>query len=143
MRPVRASWSRKVAAASKYTGAVCVAKRWGIGVPKPEFAAPAQPIGVRERDYDCRMPIYEFECPACGHRFEELTGSQSERATCPECGCEDAGRLLSAPAPPRRLTMGPDAARRAEDKRGTSRGGAMQRFKKQRAREKRAGGDGG
>lgn len=89
------------------------------------------------------MPIYEFACPKCGHRFEALMAAGTERAECPECGSADAGRRLSAPAPSRRLTMSPGTARRAEDKRGTNRGGAMERFRKQRAREKRAGrGDG-
>lgn len=87
------------------------------------------------------MPIYEFLCPACGGRFDELTAPGTEAASCPECGSEGARRQFSgAPARPRRLTMSPGTARRAEDGRGIDRGGAMQRFRSQRAREKRAGG---
>ena len=85
------------------------------------------------------MPIYEFMCPACDNRFEELSSAGTEHARCPECGSLRARRVLSAPAPPRSLSMSPGQARRAEDKRGIDRGGARERFKKQLARERRAG----
>ena len=87
------------------------------------------------------MPIYEFLCPACGKRFEELSGAGTEHAECPECGSPEARRVPSAPAPARRLSMSPGDARRAEGKRGIDRGGAKQRFAKQLARERRARGD--
>jgi putative FmdB family regulatory protein len=89
------------------------------------------------------MPIYEFQCPACGNRFERLAGAGTESAECPQCGAKDASRVLSAPAPGHRLVKSPGTTRRMEDKRGVSRDGAKQRFKEQRAREKRAGGRGG
>jgi putative FmdB family regulatory protein len=89
------------------------------------------------------MPIYEFQCPACGNRFERLAGAGTESAECPQCGAKDASRVLSAPAPAHRLVKSPGTTRRMEDKRGVSRDGAKQRFKEQRAREKRAGGRGG
>ena len=44
-------------------------------------------------------------------------------------------RVLSAPARPKKLSMSPGQARRAEDKRGVDRGGAKKRFKQQLARE--------
>ena len=88
------------------------------------------------------MPIYEFLCPACGDRFEELTSAGTEGAECPRCGSAQARRVLSAPAPPKSLSMSPGQARHAEDKRGVDRGGAKQRFKQQLARERRAGGGG-
>jgi putative FmdB family regulatory protein len=89
------------------------------------------------------MPIYEFLCPACGNRFEELEGAPTELAECPNCGSPEARRQFSAPAPPPRLVLGSGAARRMEDKRGIDRGGAKQRFRERRARERRAGGGGG
>ena len=94
------------------------------------------------------MPIYEFLCPACGNRFEELSAAGAERAECPQCGAADTRRRLSAPARPHRLALSRGTARRMEDKRGIDRGGAQQRFKQQRARERRAqqrraGGGGG
>jgi putative FmdB family regulatory protein len=83
------------------------------------------------------VPIYEFQCPACDERFEKLVAPDTDRAACPNCSSA-AERRLSAPASPRSLTMSPGEARRAEDKRGIERGGALQRFRQQRAREKRA-----
>jgi putative FmdB family regulatory protein len=86
------------------------------------------------------MPIHEFECLKCGNHFEELIGShelESAELKCPECGGTDLKRLISSHSPiQRQLT--PNQKRRLEDKRGTSRGGAKQRFKQQRAAERRA-----
>ena len=44
------------------------------------------------------MPIYEYECTKCGHRFEKIQ-KFSDRTVkkCPECGGK-VRRLLSAPA---------------------------------------------
>lgn len=44
------------------------------------------------------MPIYEYECSACGERFERLTAAraQATRAACPSCGAEDAARVPSS-----------------------------------------------
>jgi putative FmdB family regulatory protein len=86
------------------------------------------------------MPIYEFVCAHCGERFERLASAGTERERCPECGEEGAERVLSAFAPAPKLVKSPGDARRLEDKRGTNRGGAMDRFKKQRSREKGRGG---
>jgi len=44
------------------------------------------------------MPIYEFQCKACGHRFERLQKmSDADPAVCPNCGESQVGRMLSAP----------------------------------------------
>ena len=33
------------------------------------------------------MPIYDFKCAACGHKFEKLTTiSRRDQVTCPKCG---------------------------------------------------------
>ncbi len=33
------------------------------------------------------MPIYEYKCTACGHRFEKLQSFNDEPVkTCPQCG---------------------------------------------------------
>ncbi len=44
------------------------------------------------------MPIYEYECRRCGHRFELIQKfSDKPRKRCPECsGAVD--RLISSPA---------------------------------------------
>ncbi|PTR34791.1 putative FmdB family regulatory protein [Luteibacter sp. OK325] len=44
------------------------------------------------------MPIYEFQCKACGHRFERLQKmSDADPTVCPTCGESQVGRMLSAP----------------------------------------------
>ena len=44
------------------------------------------------------MPLYEYECQKCHHRFEKLQRlSDPPPAKCPECGGK-VSQLLSAPA---------------------------------------------
>ena len=44
------------------------------------------------------MPLYEYECPECGHRFEKIEKvTAPHRQKCPKCG-HAAERLLAAPA---------------------------------------------
>jgi len=44
------------------------------------------------------VPIYEYQCQACGHRMEALQRiSDPPLSTCPECG-GDLRKLVSAPA---------------------------------------------
>jgi len=63
------------------------------------------------------MPIYEFECEACGARFEDLVRAGAEVA-CEECGSERTRRLYSTVAPPGRQPRGAqvrsDESRRRE-----------------------------
>ena len=40
------------------------------------------------------MPIYEYECRGCGHRFEQLI-LYSSTPQCPACQSEDLERLIS------------------------------------------------
>lgn len=40
------------------------------------------------------MPIYEYECPKCGVRFEEIIFGDDVPA-CPACGAADTHKLLS------------------------------------------------
>jgi putative FmdB family regulatory protein len=86
------------------------------------------------------VPIYEFECRGCGHRFEELVrssgGTELEDVPCPECGSTDVERLLSTSYAPIHRQMTANQRRRLEDKRGTDRGGAKERFARQRAAER-------
>ncbi|MGC8916136.1 MAG: FmdB family zinc ribbon protein [Thermoanaerobaculum sp.] len=43
------------------------------------------------------MPLYEYRCEACGHRFEvwQRMGAGSQGVSCPKCGSEVVKRLLS------------------------------------------------
>jgi putative FmdB family regulatory protein len=44
------------------------------------------------------VPLYEYQCRKCGHRFEKIQKfSDPELKKCPECGGK-VERLLSAPA---------------------------------------------
>lgn len=60
------------------------------------------------------MPIYEFECEACGARFEELVAAGTA-VPCRECGSERTRRLYSSVAPPGRQPRG--AAVRSDESR--------------------------
>jgi putative FmdB family regulatory protein len=43
------------------------------------------------------MPLYDFKCRKCGHRFEELV-RLNDPADCPKCHTRNAERLFSATA---------------------------------------------
>ena len=43
------------------------------------------------------MPIYEYECGACGHRFEVIQKmSDPALSGCPSCGKSELKKLISA-----------------------------------------------
>ena len=45
------------------------------------------------------MPMYEYECTACGHRFERIRKfSDPPVEECPKCGEQKVHKLLSSPA---------------------------------------------
>jgi putative FmdB family regulatory protein len=45
------------------------------------------------------MPLYEYECSVCGHRFELIQRfADPPAATCVACGQGPVHKLLSAPA---------------------------------------------
>ena len=48
------------------------------------------------------MPIYEFVCESCGHEFEELVMSSSQKITvCPKCNqCRVRKRVSAVCAKP-------------------------------------------
>jgi len=43
------------------------------------------------------MPLYEYRCTSCEHRFETLQrmGEGAESLRCPECGTPEPSRLFS------------------------------------------------
>jgi len=43
------------------------------------------------------MPIYDYKCRGCGHRFDELV-RLGETPNCPSCDSNDLERLFSFPA---------------------------------------------
>ena len=66
------------------------------------------PVGTRIRNQPSRflsvttpsivhaLPIYEFACRDCDHRFEELVRAAALEADCPRCGSGRTARLMSA-----------------------------------------------
>jgi putative FmdB family regulatory protein len=45
------------------------------------------------------VPLYEYQCNDCGHRFEKIVKfSDAPLRVCPQCGKETVEQLISAPA---------------------------------------------
>ena len=45
------------------------------------------------------MPLYEYQCEACGHRFERIQKFSDPHAdVCPKCGERKLHKLVSSPA---------------------------------------------
>lgn len=45
------------------------------------------------------MPLYEFQCKVCGHRFEKIQKFSDPPPTeCPECGEDEVQQVIHAPA---------------------------------------------
>jgi len=45
------------------------------------------------------MPIYEFECARCGHRFDRLQKlADPDPSACPTCAAPEVRRRISAPS---------------------------------------------
>jgi len=55
------------------------------------------------------MPVYEYLCPECEYRFEELIKSitSKKRVDCPKCGYKDVSRQLSVVAAPQSQSSSP------------------------------------
>jgi putative FmdB family regulatory protein len=45
------------------------------------------------------VPLYEYQCKACHHRFEKIQKFSDPIVTkCPECGKDEVEQMISAPA---------------------------------------------
>jgi putative FmdB family regulatory protein len=84
------------------------------------------------------VPIYEFECVKCGCRFDELVAVDATAPPCPECGAENARRLISNIGGPGRQPRGP-SVRSDESRRGEREAGHKERLARDLA--KRAKGE--
>ena len=87
------------------------------------------------------MPIYDFSCERCGHRFEELT-RPGETAPCPACGAADVRRVFSSVNVPRVTALGLRGAKARDSnaRRAEREAAKRERFAAER-KKKRAGGD--
>jgi len=54
------------------------------------------------------MPIYEYECAACGKEFEKLVRQPLPAPECPDCRSTDLHKKLSAFAAPSGSVAGAD-----------------------------------
>jgi len=60
---------------------------------------PATLTGVANETYNSIVPLYEYQCPKCGCRFERIQKfSDPDPKKCPNCGAGKLDRLLHAPA---------------------------------------------
>ena len=41
------------------------------------------------------MPIYEYECTSCGHRYEKMVKMGADAPPCPECASGQIRKLVS------------------------------------------------
>jgi putative FmdB family regulatory protein len=129
--PALPGWStpRGVAAGTNYRKAVPVTRRadW------PRFGSGGA-VTIAS------VPIYEFECAACGCRFEELAPAGTENVACPECGSESTTRVYSAPGPVPKLVRTPAGNRRQEAANAKLRESTKQRFTEARRRARASNG---
>ncbi len=88
------------------------------------------------------MPMYEFDCSACGERFEDLVAVGTERTECRLCGSEKTERVLSAQGAPWKLVKTVGAARQQEVRNAKLHADTKAQFKERRrkAREAKKGG---
>jgi putative FmdB family regulatory protein len=89
------------------------------------------------------VPLYEFDCQACGARFEEIVPPGCP-APCPACGGDHVTRAFSQIAPPRvpvgltgRAAADSDARRRERE------AGKKERFVAERKQKRGEGPPGG
>ena len=48
------------------------------------------------------MPLYDYVCQKCQHKFEALVRNKEEKVECPKCKSEETDRQLARPT----VTMG-------------------------------------
>jgi putative FmdB family regulatory protein len=89
------------------------------------------------------VPLYEFDCAACGARFEELVPAGAA-AACPACGGERTTRAFSPIAPPGwPVGLTGKAAKESDARRGEREAARRERFAADRKRGRGEGPPGG
>ncbi len=56
------------------------------------------------------MPIFEYACRSCSHRFEALVLSSKERISCPQCASVKVEKQLSVFSSPGAVKNDPASA---------------------------------
>ena len=89
------------------------------------------------------VPLYEFSCPTCGARFEEIVPAGCT-APCPACGAETVNRVFSriasAPLP---VGLKGKAAKESNARRAEREAQRKERFVSERKRKRGEGPPGG
>jgi len=44
------------------------------------------------------MPMFDYSCKACNHKFEDLVKHADDLVPCPKCGSEDVIKHMGAPS---------------------------------------------
>lgn len=44
------------------------------------------------------MPLFDYICPKCQHKFEALVRNKDEKVECPKCKNEETERQLASPS---------------------------------------------
>jgi putative FmdB family regulatory protein len=86
------------------------------------------------------VPIYDFECRACGERFEALI-APGQRPPCPACEDPEPARLFSPIAGPLKTGLRGSAARRSNSLRHSRDERLREGLAKKRELRKQTGGD--
>ena len=86
--------------------------------------------------------MYEFDCDACGERFEDLVPVGTQTTECRLCGSGATQRVLSAHGAPWKLVKTVGAARQQEGRNAKLHADTKAQFKEARrkAREAKKGG---
>jgi putative FmdB family regulatory protein len=90
--------------------------------------------------YSRCVPIYDFECRACGERFEALVAA-GQQPVCPVCGGPEPARLFSPIAGPFKTGLRGSAARRSDSLRHSRDERLREGLAKKRELRKQSGGD--
>jgi putative FmdB family regulatory protein len=85
------------------------------------------------------MPLYGFECPRCGERFEELVHTGA-RSACPRCGEEETRRLFSPVSAAHKFHIDRGLARDSDARRAERETRRYKRFREERKRRRGEGG---
>ena len=84
------------------------------------------------------MPIYDFDCAACGVTFEAHAPA-GETAPCTACGSADVTRRWAAPMPPAKIGLRGVEARRSDATRTVREERRQEGFAKSAERRKQGG----
>jgi putative FmdB family regulatory protein len=76
-----------------------IAKSLYLGLHRRKCIALGKLTRATRETYNPTVPLYEYQCPKCGCRFERIQKfSDPDPKKCPNCGAGKVDRLLHPPA---------------------------------------------